>query len=97
MASDDEEWKMEDPNLPKSPWWYADDPSSGVGFRLVRSLEPLPAELKHKFWHAHTPDVADDVADRLSEGRGKVGPIGADLPKLRDEIKSDEVQRLLNE
>ncbi len=97
MASNDEEWKFEDPNLPKSPWWFSDDPASGVGFRIVRSLEPLSPELKQKFWEIDTPDVADDVADRIKEGRGKLGPIGPDLPKLRAEIQSEEVQKLLNE
>jgi formylglycine-generating enzyme required for sulfatase activity len=35
----DKEWKTEDPNIPKSPWWYTDMPGLGVGFRLVRPLE----------------------------------------------------------
>ena len=27
MVTDPEEWKVSDPNLPASPWWYADYPS----------------------------------------------------------------------
>ncbi len=97
MASNDEDWKIEDPNLPKSPWWFSDDPASGVGFRVVRSWEPLSPELKQNFWEIDATEIAEDVADRIKEGRGKLGPIGPDLPKLRAEIQSDEVQRLLNE
>ena len=42
------EWKMTDPQLPKSVWWLTD--SLHVGFRLVRSKEIPPLEELHKYW-----------------------------------------------
>ena len=42
------EWKMTDPQLPKSVWWLTD--SLHVGFRLVRSKEFPPIEELHKYW-----------------------------------------------
>jgi len=42
------DWKMRDPQLPKSIWWLTD--AQTVGFRLVRPLNvPPPAELR-KCW-----------------------------------------------
>ena len=95
MVTEPLEWKESDPNLPKSPWWYADYPSTGVGFRLVRPLEPMSAETRAKVWNASDPVVAKSVAERLREGRGKLGPIGVELPAVLEELDSNAVQRLL--
>jgi len=44
----DRNWKMRDPQLPKSIWWLTD--AQFVGFRIVRPLEvPSAAELQ-KYW-----------------------------------------------
>ena len=44
----DRSWKMQDPQLPKSVWYFTD--AQWVGFRLVRPLKvPAPEELK-KYW-----------------------------------------------
>ncbi len=41
-------WKMRDPQLPKSIWWLTD--AQFVGFRIVRPLEvPAPDQLK-RYW-----------------------------------------------
>ena len=42
------EWKMQDPQLPKSVWWMTD--SLHVGFRLVRSREVPVLEELYKYW-----------------------------------------------
>jgi len=44
----DKNWKMRDPQLPKSIWWLTDAPF--VGFRIVRPLEVPPAEELKKYW-----------------------------------------------
>jgi sulfatase modifying factor 1 len=31
LASSDDEWRQEDPNIPLSPWWFTSGPSLGVG------------------------------------------------------------------
>ena len=93
--SEDEDWKSEDPNLPLSPWWYTAYPSSGVGIRLVRPLEPLSLELSKKFWEPNSEDMALDVADRLRGERGKFGAVNAQLPQVQTDLESAAVRKLL--
>lgn len=95
MVTEEEDWKSSDPNLPMSPWWYADYPATGVGFRLLRPLEPIPAELRKRVWDTEDEVVVKSVTERLREGRGKLGPIGADLPRVLEELRSEPVRALL--
>jgi hypothetical protein len=81
LGSDDEEWKVEDPNFPKSPWWFTSDPARGVGFRLFRSYKPLSKDTITKFWEASSEDVIADVESRIVGGRGGFGLVDKDLPK----------------
>ncbi len=73
LASDDVVWKDSDPNIPRSPWWYTDDPVWMVGMRIVRSAKPLPPEVITKFWNADEENLLEDVKARLEEGRGAKG------------------------
>jgi sulfatase modifying factor 1 len=84
VGSADEDWKENDPNFPRSPWWYTDDPARGVGFRIVRSYKPLDEELITKFWEIDNEDIQMDVDMRLTEGRGVFSPID---PTLAEDIK----------
>lgn len=84
IGSEDEDWKDADPNFPLSPWWYTSDPARGVGFRIVRSYQPLEAELITKFWEIDNEDIQMDVDMRLLEGRGVLSPID---PTLSEDIK----------
>jgi len=44
------EWKMQDPQLPKSIWYHTDAPF--LGFRIIRPLKiPSAAEME-KYWHS---------------------------------------------
>ena len=88
LASDDEMWKEEDPNYPKSPWWFTSDPSRGVGFRLFRSAEDLPKDVIVKFWEPNPEETKMDVESRVSEGRGGYGLVDKELPA--DAAKLDE-------
>ena len=87
LASEDEEWKEEDPNFPKSPWWFTSDPARGVGFRIFRSYQPLDKETITKFWETSSEDVKDDVASRLLGGRGGLGLVDKALPDAIKEIQ----------
>jgi formylglycine-generating enzyme required for sulfatase activity len=78
--SDDEEWKLSDPNIPLSPWWYTEEPATAVGMRIMRPLKPLTAEEKQKVWEADVDDIRQDVQDRLREGRGAMGKADEKLP-----------------
>lgn len=89
------DWKDSDPNLPKSPWWFASYPSNGVGFRIVRPMEPMEEEVLAKVWGASAESVKRAVEDRLREGRGKIGWIDPELPAAIDELQDNEVQSLI--
>lgn len=84
--SDDPEWTLSDPNLPVSPWWFTEEPASGVGFRVLRPLAPMSAEMKTKVWDADIADIEQDVADRLQEGRGTRSSANAELPTALQEL-----------
>jgi formylglycine-generating enzyme required for sulfatase activity len=43
------DWKMEDPQLPKSIWYHTD--AQWLGFRLVRPLEIPTAQEMHEYWN----------------------------------------------
>lgn len=79
--SDDNEWRDYDPNVPKSPWWFAYDDAQDVGFRLVRPYFVPSREQRNRYWD---PDVKriQKVADfRIDdEGRGERGLVDPDLP-----------------
>lgn len=81
LASDDEEWKEDDPNFPKSPWWFTNDPARGVGFRIFRSHQPLSDKTIAKFWEPSAEDVIADVESRLIGGRGGLGLVDKSLPR----------------
>ena len=44
----DRSWKMQDPQLPKSIWYFSD--AQFVGFRIVRPLKVPPPEQMQKYW-----------------------------------------------
>nr|WP_233148610.1 SUMF1/EgtB/PvdO family nonheme iron enzyme [Rhodopirellula sp. MGV] len=87
LASNDEEWKADDPNFPRSPWWLTSDPSRGVGFRVFRSYKPLAQDKITKFWEAQAEDTILDVKSRIEGGRGGMGLVDKDLPKAIEDAK----------
>ena len=87
LASDDEGWKEEDPNYPKSPWWFTSDPARGVGFRLFRSAKDLPTDQISKFWEPGPEDLQDDIQARLDGGRGGLGQVDPSLPEAMKEFR----------
>jgi formylglycine-generating enzyme required for sulfatase activity len=44
----DRAWKMQDPQLPKSVWYFSD--AQWVGFRIVRPVKVPPPEQMQKYW-----------------------------------------------
>ena len=81
MPTHDEEWSMEDPNLPLSPWWFTSDPSRAVGFRLVRPLKELSRKEIGRYWEADVEETKFAVTSRLEEGRGAQGIVDKELPE----------------
>lgn len=83
LGSHDKEWKTEDPNVPKSPWWYTDSPAKGVGFRLMRPLKvPATPEAKNAFWKADMERILEIAKARIrNKGLGEYAVIDENLPK----------------
>jgi formylglycine-generating enzyme required for sulfatase activity len=78
--SEEQEWKYSDPNIPRSPWWYTEEPARAVGMRMLRPLTPLTPEEKKLVWEPDVEDIREDVQARLQEGRGALGKADKALP-----------------
>jgi formylglycine-generating enzyme required for sulfatase activity len=89
LASNNSEWKQEDPNSPKSPWWFTTEPSTGVGFRLLRPyLVPATREDREKYWNADSPRDQYAIRFRIeSEGRGARGLVDPELPAAIEKVR----------
>jgi formylglycine-generating enzyme required for sulfatase activity len=85
LASKDKFWKEEDPNYPKSPWWYTGDEGLGAGMRLVRPYHnPATKAQKLAFWDADVPSIMRDAENRIdSNGRGAIAIVD---PQLDEDI-----------
>lgn len=44
------DWKVQDPQIPKSLWYFTDAP--WLGFRIVRPLKTPPVEEMHRHWNS---------------------------------------------
>ncbi|HVM46428.1 MAG TPA: formylglycine-generating enzyme family protein, partial [Candidatus Acidoferrum sp.] len=44
----DRSWKQQDPQLPKSIWYFSD--AQWIGFRIIRPLKVPPPEMMQKYW-----------------------------------------------
>ncbi|MBL8809119.1 MAG: formylglycine-generating enzyme family protein [Planctomycetaceae bacterium] len=61
-----------DPEVPYSAHWLASEAARGIGFRVVRSLEPEPPEVIARFWNP-VPEQAEDLEERIKGGRNTIG------------------------
>jgi formylglycine-generating enzyme required for sulfatase activity len=87
-GSEDLPWKDVDPNLPKSPWWYTEEPALGVGMRVVRPLAVPDIAERRRWGDADIESIRADAADRLMQGRGARGLVD---PKLPAELKAQGI------
>ncbi len=89
LGSDDAPWKEEDPNYPKSPWWYTSEEGLGAGMRIVRPWNTdATAAQKQMFWDADLDSIRKVAYSRIdSNGRGAIGSVdqnlAEDLAKLK--------------
>ncbi len=86
--SDDTAWVIEDPNLPVSPWWFTEEPTTGVGFRLLRPLASMDPAMKKKVWDADIEELRQDVVDRIKGGRGTRTAADSRLHEAIQELES---------
>jgi formylglycine-generating enzyme len=88
LGTKEEDWKTGDPNLPLSPWWFTDDPTRGIGFRILRPLEaPATKEAKERHWQADAPEIHEGVDNRMQDGRGAMGITDPELPAAIQEMR----------
>jgi formylglycine-generating enzyme required for sulfatase activity len=87
-GSEDLPWKDVDPNLPKSPWWYTEEPALGVGMRVVRPLAVPDVTTRRRWGDADIDSIRADTADRLMQGRGARGVVD---PKLPADLKAEGI------
>jgi sulfatase modifying factor 1 len=85
---DDPDWKDVDPNLPKSPWWYTEEPALGVGMRVVRPLAAPEMAVRRRWWDADIESIRADTADRVQQGRGALGIVD---PSLQADLKAEGI------
>jgi len=80
-------WKLEDPDIPQSPYWYTDEQAVEVGFRIIRPLvSPSTREEKEADWLSH-PQAIEDAKSNFQRGRGAYGIVN---PDLAIEIQEDK-------
>jgi formylglycine-generating enzyme required for sulfatase activity len=60
-------WKVQDPQVPKSIWYFTDAPF--VGMRVVRPVEPPRSAEWPRFWDADLKDIAEIEARQRRGGR----------------------------
>jgi formylglycine-generating enzyme required for sulfatase activity len=87
LGSEEDEWKLSDPNFPHSPWWYTEEPALGVGMRIVRPLMAMDADEQQRVWDADIDRTRREVKTRLNEGRGALGRSDGTLPAAVDAAK----------
>jgi len=93
QKSEEDEWKLSDPNLPLSPWWFTEEPATGVGMRIIRPFEPLTVEEKRRVWEPDVEGVRADVRDRLKEGRGALSVADPTLPAAAEAAEKIDAAR----
>lgn len=87
LATDDDEWRINDPNTPLSPWWFASDEGQQVGFRLLRPVSVPPREEQELFWRADLPRIMEHANRRIDkEGRGERGIVDPNLPQAIEKL-----------
>ena len=89
-ASNDEDLRSYDPNIPRSPWWFASDEALDIGFRIVRPLERVPREEQEKYWQADLRSITRDANKRIfEEGRGERGLVDPQLPQAIKDLQQN--------
>ena len=80
MQSDDNTWREQDPNRPRSPCWFTEEIALTVGFRILRPLAVPAKEQLDRVWDADIDSIRRDVAAVLNAGHGAKGLVDPTLP-----------------
>ena len=82
----------DDPGFPLSVTWTAGEASCRIGFRIVSSLNELPAEEMEAYWSPDTEILVADLRDLANEAM--IVPFKVQQPQLQP--RGDEVRRPQN-
>ena len=86
-----EEWKADDVNYPRSPWWFTSEIGTGAGFRIIRPLNAPHKENREHFWKADLKKIARAVENRVERnGRGATAPVDANLHRDIESLKKNK-------
>jgi formylglycine-generating enzyme required for sulfatase activity len=84
-------WRNEDPNIPKSPWWYTDEPATGVGIRLLRPLNQPDRQEMESYWSADVDRFMFEAKNRIRDnGRGRFGTVDSKLPAEIEALRNEK-------
>lgn len=87
-GTDDDAYREDDPNFPKSPWWFTTGHGLAVGMRIIRPLDPPADAERGKYWEADIDSIREDAAQRIdNEGRGARGVASPELPKAIEQLQ----------
>lgn len=82
-------WKDLDPQIPQSPYWYTEEWTQQVGFRIMRPLKKMTANEKRKAWDPLVKDTQEIIRSKLA-GKGLLGIADKDLAEAVKELKKME-------
>jgi formylglycine-generating enzyme required for sulfatase activity len=84
----EEDWRDQDPNDPRSPWWLTTDPATGVGFRIMRQYTPATRKEMETVWQVDHPQTKREVYGKVDlMQRGSQGFVD---PKLHEDFSKIE-------
>ena len=78
--SEEKEWKLSDPNIPLSPWWYTEEAGHGRGHADCAAAQAALGRREEARLGSRRRRPPPGRRDRLREGRGALGVADKDLP-----------------
>ncbi len=77
----DDQWWEEEANIPRSTTWLASvDRHMTVGFRIASPANRMTNDERKTAWQPDSQYLAEDVATKIDEGRGRHGKVDSQLP-----------------
>lgn len=90
VASDSKEWRSADPNVPSSPWWFTNEPATGVGFRIIRPLKVPDRNVQEEFWKPDNRKTVVEMNDRIGKGSGAIGIVDTELHEDLESVNGED-------
>ena len=82
------DWKEIDPMIYKSPWWFTNQVTTQVGFRIIRQLKPMSLLDKKLVWNTKVARTQKAVKEQFLSGHTVQGIANKNLPKAIKELEA---------